>query len=327
MKILYVIQGTGNGHLARATEIVPLLQKLGETDVMVSGKSGDLALPFPVKYRFTGLGFILGKNGGIDFFKTISQFRAFSFLRDIFRLPVKSYNVVISDFEPVSSWACILKGVRCIGLSHQNAVLHPDAPKPDKNSWFGKFILNHYAPSNPRYGFHFKQLDSMNFPPVIRSAIRMAEPKNDGHITVYLPAFSDRKIHDILSEFPYIRWEVFSKHTTRPYQKGNIFYQPVSLEKFNQSFIHCDGILCTAGFETPAEAIYMGKKICVVPMKNQYEQICNAAFLKQMGIIVLTELPERKNEIQRWLESDEILHIVYPDFSGEQLGMIITGNS
>jgi predicted glycosyltransferase len=66
MKILYAVQGTGNGHLARATEIVPLLRKFGKTDVLVSGRSGELELPFPVKYRFYGLSFFFGKKGGID---------------------------------------------------------------------------------------------------------------------------------------------------------------------------------------------------------------------------------------------------------------------
>jgi len=313
MKILYAIQGTGNGHIARATEIVPLLQKLGETDVLVSGRSGDLVLPFPVKFRYSGMGFIFGKNGGVHIFKTVSHFRVFDFIRDIFHLPVKSYDVVISDFEPVSSWACKLKSVKCIGLSHQNAVLHPDAPKPDKNSWFGKFILKHYAPSNPRYGFHFQQLDSNNFTPVIRSAIRKADFTTKNHYTVYLPAFSNEQIEKILSKFHNIQWEVFSKHSKKQYRSGNISFQPVSLEKFNLSFINCKGILCTAGFETPAEAIFMGKKLCVIPMKNQYEQQCNGAFLNKLGVTVISDLLKGERIIKNWLANDAALHINYAD--------------
>ena len=34
MKILYAIQGTGNGHISRAREIIPLLQKYGELDIL-----------------------------------------------------------------------------------------------------------------------------------------------------------------------------------------------------------------------------------------------------------------------------------------------------
>ena len=41
MKILYAIQGTGNGHLSRSMDIVPLLKKMGEVDVLVSGTQGE----------------------------------------------------------------------------------------------------------------------------------------------------------------------------------------------------------------------------------------------------------------------------------------------
>ena len=37
MKILYAIQGTGNGHIARAEDIVPVLKRFGTLDVLVSG--------------------------------------------------------------------------------------------------------------------------------------------------------------------------------------------------------------------------------------------------------------------------------------------------
>jgi hypothetical protein len=37
--------------------------------------------------------------------------------------------------------------------------------------------------------------------------------------------------------------------------------------------------LCNAGFETPAEALFMDKKLFVIPIHNQYEQECNACAL------------------------------------------------
>ena len=50
MKILYAIQGTGNGHVARAEDIVPILQEYGDLDVFISGAQTDLSVSFPVKY-------------------------------------------------------------------------------------------------------------------------------------------------------------------------------------------------------------------------------------------------------------------------------------
>lgn len=313
MKILYAIQGTGNGHLARATELVPLLQQMAETDILVSGIQGDLKLPFPVKYQYYGLSFIFGKKGGVSILETLKRARLLRLLKDIYRLPTQQYDLVLCDFEPVTAWACKLRKKPCIGISHQNAVLHPDAPLPTQNQALGRFILKHYAPSTYRYGFHFRELDKSNFTPIIRSSIRKAKVSPGKHFTVYLPAYSDQQIIDALSSFPSIQWAVFSKHCKQAYKQNNISVQPVSLVNFTKSFTSCQGILCTAGFETPAEAIFMGKKLCVIPMKNQYEQACNAAFLKAMGVLVLPGLKNQRTTIQSWLDEKNTLQISYPD--------------
>jgi len=324
MKILYAIQGTGNGHLARATEIVPLLRELAETDVLISGTQADLNVPFAVQYKFKGFSFIFGKTGGIDIYKTIIQFSPFQFLNNILKLPVKKYDLILSDFEPISAWACKLQRKTCIGLSHQNAILHRASPKPEKSDWFGRLILKNYAPVSLKYGFHFKQFDSSNYTPVIRKTIRRAKPENKGHYTVYLPAFSNDEIEKVLSEFPEISWEVFSKHSKQTYNVGKIRFQPVSLENFNLSFIYCEGVLCTAGFETPAEALFMGKKLCVIPMKNQYEQACNAAFLAEMGVTVISEFNIDNKQLKFWIENKTSTQIKYPDHTKEILVKILS---
>ncbi|WP_297094414.1 glycosyltransferase family protein [uncultured Draconibacterium sp.] len=323
MKILYAIQGTGNGHLARATEIIPLLNKWGETDILVSGIQGDIRLPFPVKYRLYGFSFIFGKKGGVAIWKTITKARIFRLVNDIRKIPVHHYDVVINDFEPVTAWACKLRKKPCIGLSHQNAVLHPRAPRPTKKDVLGEFILKHYAPASVLYGFHFKQLDEQNFTPVIRSFIRKTKVTDKGHYTVYLPAFSDSEIEKIIGQHKSVRWEVFSKHCAKSYTKGSIQFNPVSLDGFNQSFVSCSGIVCTAGFETPAEALFMGKKLCVIPMKNQYEQACNAAMLSEMGVTVITKTGTCCEVLSNWLQSGQAIKISYPDNTQRILKRVI----
>jgi uncharacterized protein (TIGR00661 family) len=323
MKILYAIQGTGNGHLARATELVPMLKKMAETDVLVSGIQGDLKLPFQVDYQLFGLSFIFGKKGGVSLAGTLKSARPFRLLKDIYRLPVQQYDLVLSDFEPVTAWACRLRKKACIGISHQNAVLHPDAPLPSKSNALGKFVLKHYAPATKKYGFHFRALDEFNFTPVIRADIRHAKVTTREHFTVYLPAYSDQEIIDALGSFPGTKWEVFSKHCKQAYEPDNISIRPVSLVNFTKSFTSCKGILCTAGFETPAEALFMGKKLCVIPMKNQFEQACNAAFLESMGILALPELRNQHARIKAWLRDNHVRQIHYPDQTKEILETIL----
>jgi uncharacterized protein (TIGR00661 family) len=269
------------------------------------------------------MSFIVGQNGGVDLLQTIRRMPVMQFFRDIRNLPVDRYDLVVSDFEPVSAWACQLHRKPCIGLSHQNAVLHPSAPKPEITDWLGKLILRKYAPATFNYGFNFRPASPSVFPPVIRSDIRNAEPTVKSHFTVYLPSFSDQQIHAVLSLFQDTEWQVFSKHSKHAYTSGNISFQPVSLEKFTESFLHCTGLICTAGFEGPAEAIFMGKKLCVIPMKNQYEQYCNAAFLKSMGILVLDQFTFRNSQLEEWVKSTSPLQIDYPDQTREILQQII----
>jgi uncharacterized protein (TIGR00661 family) len=323
MKVLYAIQGTGNGHLARATEIVPILKSMADTDVLVSGTQADLKVPFKIDYRFSGMSFIVGQKGGVDILKTIQKMPIIQFFRDIRSLRVDQYDIVISDFEPVSAWACWLQNKECIGLSHQNAVLHSSAPQPDFSDWFGKQILRHYAPTTYQYGFNFKAASPDIFPPVIRNNIRNAETSIKSHYTVYLPAYSDQQIQNVLSLIPDIEWQVFSKHSKHDYSVGNIQFHPVSLEGFTESFLSCTGLICTAGFEGPAEAIFMGKKLCVIPMKKQFEQYCNAAYLKSMGIKVLDHFTNSAPELTDWIQNSEPLQIRFPDLTFEILESIL----
>ena len=121
MKILYAIQGTGNGHVSRAREIVPLLQQHGEVDLLISGTQVDVKLSQEIKYNFHGFSFVFGKKGGVDHYKTWLNMNLFRFRKDMKRLPLKEYNLIVNDFEPVSAWACKLQGIECVSLSHQAA--------------------------------------------------------------------------------------------------------------------------------------------------------------------------------------------------------------
>ncbi|MES2275074.1 MAG: glycosyltransferase family protein [Bacteroidota bacterium] len=324
MKILYAIQGTGNGHLSRSMDIVPLLQQLGQVDVLVSGNQGDLSLPFPVKYKFNGLGFIFGKSGGVDLWKSLYKAKLRLFIKEINKLPVEDYDLVINDFEPVSAWACYLKNKFCIGLSHQAAVVAEHSPKPQDVDMMGKFILNHYAPTNVQYGFHFAKFDNNTFTPVIRKQVREQEITNAGHYTVYLPAYDDRRLIKQLSKITHITWDVFSKHNKRVLKHKNVHIQPINNEKFIKSMAASAGILCGAGFETPAEALFMNKKLMVIPMKSQYEQHLNAAALNTMGVPLMKSLKEKHHPILlNWLENGKPVKVDYPDNTKEILHTII----
>ena len=314
MKILYAVQGTGNGHITRAIEIIPHLQERGELDILVSGIQADIELPFPVKYKMSGMSFIFGKNGGIDFWKTFLRLNSGKLLKDIKSFNIKEYDIVISDFEPVSAWASIRAKKTCIGLSNQAVTLHPLAPKPKHDDAMGKLILHHYAPAQVNYGFHFKRLDDTVFTPIIRKEIREMVPTNEGHYTVYLPSYDDVKIINRLKKIPDIQWQVFSKHSKKAYTIFNVSVSPIDSQLFMKSLASCSGVLTNAGFGTTSEALFLKKKLLVIPMKKQYEQHCNAALLKEMGVTVMKKFSKKNIEtISAWVQNDTIVAVDYPD--------------
>ncbi|MEO8770618.1 MAG: glycosyltransferase family protein [Ferruginibacter sp.] len=325
MKILYAIQGTGNGHIARAREVIPFLQKEHEVDILISGTQADIDLPFAVKYKFNGLSFIFGKKGGVDIFETYKKSNLRKLYKEINALDVLQYDLVLNDFEPVSAWACRLQHKPCISVSHQAAVLNKKAPKPKGTDIIGKTVLKRYAPTTAQYGFHFQSYDKNIFTPVIRKEVRDLVVENKGHYTVYLPAYDDKRIIKILQECGSTRWEVFSKHNKKLIEEKNITVRPISNEAFIKSMATSEGVLCGAGFETPAEALFLKKKLMVIPMKTQFEQQCNAAALKKMNVPVIKSLKKKHiDKIRTWLQSTQNIVVNYPDNTASILKEILS---
>ncbi len=314
MKILYGIQGTGNGHLTRALEILPYLQKKADVDVLISGEQFDLPLPFEPTYRMKGLDFVFGKNGGINLLETFKRIDSFRFLKEVRNFPIEKYDLVISDFEPVTCWASYLRNKKCIGLSNQAATLHPHAPKPKTIDPLGKLILGYYAPVTDNFGFHFKSLSETIFTPVIRKEVRAMKVTDEGHYTVYLPAYDDERIIKNLKKFNQVKWEVYSKHNKKPITLDNIQIKPIQGKSFLESMASSSGVLCNAGFGTTSEALFLNKKLLVIPMKTQYEQHCNAAMLKTMGVGVMKSLKAKHHDkLKHWIENGTLVPVNYPD--------------
>src|SRR5690606_2318265 len=162
------------------------------------------------------------------------------------------------------------------------------------------------------------------FTPVIRQQVRQLDVSAGEHYTVYLPAYDDARLLKHLMRFPDIRWEVFSKHNKTPFTMRNVSVQPIANDRFVQSMAAAAGVLCGAGFETPEEALFLRKKLLVVPMKNQYEQHLNAAALEDMGVPVLKSLkPKNDIAIEAWLNSKHAVAVDYPDCTQEIIDKLL----
>ena len=302
MKIFYAVQATGNGHIARAKELIPYLQRYGQVDVFLSGNNSNLKVDLPVKYQSNGVSLFYGNRGGLDYWKMAKELSLFNIIKEARELPVDQYDLVINDFESITSLACKIKQVPSIGFGHQASFKSKLTPRPASKDWMGELILNNYASATKYIGLHFEQYDQFIYSPIIKEQVLLASPKNLGHIAVYLSHYSDEVVASYLNQLPDQLFHLFSKKAKTISQRGNIIYMPIDNALFTQSMINATGVITGAGFETPAEALYLNKKLLCLPIKGQYEQLCNAAALKNFGVPILANLNTNfTSQVNNWL--------------------------
>lgn len=309
MNILYGIQGTGHGHLSRAKELLPELGQYASVDVLISGFACQMPLGNPVTYRKHGISLTYDSNGGVSVLETLMAIKPIRFLRDIQSIPAEHYDLIISDYEPVTAWGAKVAEIPGIALSHQAAFLSGKTPRPAKRSLMAEAILQHFAPAEHAIGFHFEPYDKFIEPPIIRSEIRALSPVARNHITVYLPAYHHAKLVRIFKPFTQTDWHIFAPACGKFERQNHISVHPVSNTGFLESLESCAGVITSAGFETSAEAMYLGKKLLVVPIRNQYEQVCNSVALQEMGVTSLAGLEGAEKELWKWLETDNIVRL------------------
>src|SRR5690606_23080407 len=101
MRILYGVQGTGNGHITRARAMAPELARAGiAVDYLFSGRPRERLFdmePFGDFQHRDGLTFAV-REGRIDPFATLRECRPLNFIRDIRALDLDGYDLVLSDY-------------------------------------------------------------------------------------------------------------------------------------------------------------------------------------------------------------------------------------
>ena len=116
-----------------------------------------------------------------------------------------------------------------------------------------------------------------------------------------------------MKEVPDSNWQIFSKHSKQHYKTNNAEVFPINNVLFQKSLANCEGLLTGGGFEGPAEALYLGKKLLAVPMHHQYEQQCNALALEKLGVPVIWKEHTFLEKLKNWVASSERIEIFFPD--------------
>ena len=291
MNILYAVQGTGNGHISRAIQLYPFLKTYGNIDFFISGSNADLKTDLPVIGRSKGISLFYKSTGGLDYLKIIRSF-SFKIFVDAYKLPVNKYDLVINDFDFVTSLACLFRKKKSVQFGHQASFQSNKTPRAKNNNFFGEFILKHFVKSTHYLGLHFKAYDDSVFNPIIKQEIIDATPTDDGHISVYLPHYSIAYLEPYFLAQSKHHFEVFSAEVTSIRNYKNIIYFPISNSGFTKSMIRSHAVITGGGFETPAEAMYMNKKVLSIPISKHYEQLSNAAALSDLGVKVLLQIDQ-----------------------------------
>ncbi len=227
-------------------------------------------------------------------------------------------DVLINFFEPIAALYTLTRRRRppVVAIGHQFMFQHPGYVRTPAlwrqlcsmriYSWLlgaraTKLALSLYeAPDLPA-----KRL--IVGPPILRKQLFSLQPNPAGAFTlVYLLN------HGYAGQI--IRWSDAHPQTRlhcfydQPDAPSEFQYSPTLTfhrldgEKFLRMMAECRNVVCTAGFESVAEAAWLGKPLFLVPVENHVEQQVNAIDAQQFGIALaeksfnldrLAELPDR----------------------------------
>jgi len=325
MRLLYGVQGTGNGHLSRARAMAAAFAQRGvAVDYLFSGRprAGFFAMDCFGSFQWRrGLTFV-NEHGRVRYLKTVLRNDYLGFLRDVRTLDVGRYDVILSDFEPVTAWAGRLRGKAVVSLGHQPAFDHavPVAQRDLRTL----LVMRLFAPGSVRVGMHWSSFGAPILPPLVVLDGAPAQRRR-GKILVYLPFEDPAEVQALLR--PFLAHEFFVYAPGSPKRdEGNLRLRPTSLEGFRRDLADCDGVISNAGFELASECLALGKRLLVKPQGRQMEQASNALALRQLGYGASMERLDARR-IGDWLDSDAApprLH--FPDVAGALADWLLAGD-
>ena len=328
-KVLYGVQGTGNGHISRARVMAKELYREGyDVDFIFSGREGSKYFDMEIfgDYRvYEGLTMVV-EGGRVRIGSTIRGNNIIRFMCDVKGLDIDGYDILISDYDPIVSWAGFLGGREVIGIGHQYAFNY-EIPKMGNNVILD-FVMKWFAPVSYGFGLHWDNFgDSRIMLPIIDieeiDEITSRVEVEDDLVLVYL-AFEDREeVLRVLGYFGDYRFCVYG------YGEGESGYSNIKLckssrEGFMEDVIRSGGgVICGAGFELVSELLYLGRRVMVKAVGGQMEQLSNALGLELLGYGRVLWDGLNREEIGRWLVSGRGVRVRYGNIGREIVRSIV----
>jgi uncharacterized protein (TIGR00661 family) len=305
-KFLFVVQGEGRGHLTQAISLYEILTSAGHQVVSVMvGMDDEHNLPsfFQEKIKtkidtFPAPSLVYGQSKAVRVWDTISTHlkKIPKYRRSIQYLAQKveehQPDVIVNFYDMICGFYAQLYRptipVVCVG--HQYLLLHQSFVSLP-NKYLDRFLLNLNTRltslnSTRKLALSFVPMpnDMRNqiavMPPLLREEVKKLLPTSKPFILAYIT-------HHKLSE-DIINWhsnhrevEIHCFWNNREFAdewqfRENLTFHQVNSEKFLGMMQACTGLVCTAGFESVCEAMFLGKPIMMVPVPNHIEQQINA---------------------------------------------------
>ena len=314
MRILYGVQATGLGHISRARAIGRALAHRGaEVTWLFSGRPREQLhdmQPFGDYLHRRGLSFAT-RDGGILYLRTIWSNNLGRFVADARQLDLAPYDLIVSDFEPVTAWAAKLAGRLSIGIGHQYA-FGPGSPISG-GTWWNRLIMRHFAPVTIPLGLHWHPYSSNVLPPVLDLPVLV--PDRRDHILVYLPFEDQERVTAWLQQFPRHNFKQYAAGVEEGI-RGNVSRYGVSVHGFKAHLAGSKGVICNSGFELISECLHWGKRVLTKPVAGQVEQLSNALALQQLGYARVIHSLDRE-QLADWLHApDPPSTLAFPDVAG-----------
>jgi len=302
MKYLFIVQGEGLGHTTQSIALRSILEKNGHkvsTTFLGSNffrKENELYRSIPHECFYSPFFLHRSDKKGINLFLTflynlfLAPIYLFTILRIAYRIRTSDVNAIIVFYDMIGQLGSFLSfsAKPVFSVSHhfifeQPSFIWPSHRKAERimlkiHSWLAslgakkKLALSFTPESNiPTKRLYF-------VPPLLRHEILDSIPVEGDHIHIYClqPGFLD-SIINLAKRMPEKEFRVFLHEIkNEPQLPSNVNIYFISEVKFRKSMTTASLIICTSGFETPAEAIYLNKPLIVVPSKGHFEQYCNA---------------------------------------------------
>ncbi|WP_304235558.1 glycosyltransferase family protein [Jiulongibacter sediminis] len=313
MRILFIVQGEGRGHM---TQAISLNQQLSQTrhevvacligketpDDFCSTVEEQLNIPTHffaspgLAYKVEGKGLSLKNTLLNNFGKTGRYLKSLNMMHHW----IASYqpDIIINFYDLLAGmyqirYSSVAPPMVCIG--HQYLLLHPQFEFPQGRQ-LDRLLINLNSrltatKAKKLFALSFSpvapQRNIIGVPPLLR---KEAISQTVKHYDYYLAYVTNpdllkhlaewHKKNDTLEMHAFIKTD--QENEVEQWHK-NFFVHKLDSVKFLRLMANAKALITTAGFESVCEAIYFDKPIMMVPVPNHFEQLCNALDAQKYG--------------------------------------------